>query len=340
MGSGFAWEPEAPSNNITGRGRPSTAQSAAPDGHAVPSAPGSSSTGLAPGAIVAYTLKAGADEQEALVVEVGSSQSRRDNILIRFQDGRERNTSEAKIRVIQAADPQDAQPQQRAAPPLDGTRHNTQAQQPSPSPYKQPPASPGAFAQRGQQPISPAEIQNIPPSPERHNLGFGDTGRSSIRLHDHGQNSMGSSFGWGDEGEAQTVGRASHDRQAEPGNVEARHNQRQQMYQPSPFGAAPSGEALPVAASPPRRGEFVENRVGWEGGGALTVVKGSAAGEFCIGQRVLYKQTLRSDELPCTVLDLELPSTNGAMRTKTFYTVQFEDGRTRQTTRDKLTVPR
>jgi hypothetical protein len=36
------------------------------------------------------------------------------------------------------------------------------------------------------------------------------------------------------------------------------------------------------------------------------------------------------------VVAVELPSSNGAMRTKTFYCIKFTDGRTRETTIDKL----
>jgi len=305
--------------------------------HAVPSAPGSSVADLLPGAVVAYTMKPGASEEEAQVVEVSSSQGRRDNILIRFVDGRERNTSEAKLRIIRPAEPQQQQQEYHDQPPLDGTRHNMT---PTASPYKPPIASPSAVPQQQQQQqqYSPSEIQNIPPSPERHSGGFGDTGRSSIRLHSSagGQNSMGTSFGWGDAEENQRHHKEAH-------QLEGRNNQQQQMHQPSPFGGPSAGAVQ--AGSPPRmapgtpgrRSEFQENRIGSQ---VLTVVKGSAAGELALGQKVHYKQTPRSEEAECTIVDIELPSTNGAMRTKTYYKVEFEDGRTRQTTRDKLSVPK
>jgi len=106
----------------------------------------------------------------------------------------------------------------------------------------------------------------------------------------------------------------------------------------SPPSAPRSPAQQQQGGSPLGKGEFQENKIGSQVG--LTVVKGSSAGELALGQSILYRQSPNSDEVLCTVVDIELPSTNGAMRTKTFYKVQFEDGRTRQTTRDKLSVPR
>ena len=68
-------------------------------------------------------------------------------------------------------------------------------------------------------------------------------------------------------------------------------------------------------------------------------LQGAGTGELAVGQIVLYKQTPRSEAVPVKVVDVELPSTNGAMRTKTYYNVCFEDGRMRQTTIANLTVP-
>ena len=61
----------------------------------------------------------------------------------------------------------------------------------------------------------------------------------------------------------------------------------------------------------------------------LRSVEGSGVGELQIGQKMLYRQTGRSEPEECTILSVELPSTNGHMRTKTFYEVQFSDGRKR-----------
>jgi len=245
MGTGFSWgAPEPPSTSISGRGRATTAQSSASRvvDHA-PAAPGSSAADFAPGAVVAYTMKPGADEQEATVLEVVSSQGRRDNILIQFQDGRERNTSEGKLRLLRPAQQQ----QQQQQPPLDGTRHNSMA--PVASPLKQQ-ASPHAAPQAA----APHEIQNIPPSPERHAGGFGDTGRSSIRLHSSagGQNSMGSSFGWGD---ADASPKVTHCARAGGNGQQAQHqahhdHQQPQQHQPSPLGGGGRVGARPAAELP------------------------------------------------------------------------------------------
>eukprot|EP00918_Siedleckia_nematoides_P069791 GHVU01152178.1.p1 GENE.GHVU01152178.1~~GHVU01152178.1.p1 ORF type:complete len:325 (+),score=49.67 GHVU01152178.1:56-1030(+) len=68
----------------------------------------------------------------------------------------------------------------------------------------------------------------------------------------------------------------------------------------------------------------------------LRAVEGAGIGELQIGQRMMYRQTARSEPEECTVLAVELPSANGHMRTKTFYQIKFQDGRTRETTIDKL----
>eukprot|EP00277_Geminigera_cryophila_P008052 CAMPEP_0179433830 /NCGR_PEP_ID=MMETSP0799-20121207/18173_1 /TAXON_ID=46947 /ORGANISM="Geminigera cryophila, Strain CCMP2564" /LENGTH=275 /DNA_ID=CAMNT_0021212059 /DNA_START=237 /DNA_END=1064 /DNA_ORIENTATION=+ len=68
----------------------------------------------------------------------------------------------------------------------------------------------------------------------------------------------------------------------------------------------------------------------------LRSVEGAAVGELQIGQAMMYRQTTSSEPQEVIVLNVELPSSNGFMRTKTFYQVQFSDGRTRETTIDKL----
>ena len=68
----------------------------------------------------------------------------------------------------------------------------------------------------------------------------------------------------------------------------------------------------------------------------LRAVEGAGVGELQIGQRMMYRQTAKSEPEECTVVAVELPSSNGFMRTKTFYQIKFSDGRTRETTIDKL----
>lgn len=68
----------------------------------------------------------------------------------------------------------------------------------------------------------------------------------------------------------------------------------------------------------------------------LRSVEGASVGELQIGQQMMYRQTVRSEPEQVTVMAVELPSSNGFMRTKTFYQVQFSDGRVRETTIDKL----
>jgi len=68
----------------------------------------------------------------------------------------------------------------------------------------------------------------------------------------------------------------------------------------------------------------------------LRSVEGAAVGELQIGQKMMYRQTARSEPEEVTVTAVELPSSNGFMRTKTFYMVMFSDGRSRETTIDKL----
>lgn len=68
----------------------------------------------------------------------------------------------------------------------------------------------------------------------------------------------------------------------------------------------------------------------------LRTVEGAGVGELQIGQKMKYRQTPRSDFEEVTVVNIELPSSNGCMRTKTFYQIRFDDGRTRETTIDKL----
>jgi len=386
MGTSFGWDaPAAPSNSITGGGRgmrtATSSGSSAYGDHSVPNASGSSLADLAPGAIVAYAMKPGVNEEEAVVIDIGSdglsAQGRRDNIVIRFQDGRERNTTEGKLRVLRAAP-------MSSSVPLQDNRHQNMGT-PSASPSKLH-VDPNQY----QPNRSPAESQNIPPSPERHSGGFGDTGRSSIRIHstpggagapppterystgfgdtgrssiridsNGGGNSMGSSFGWGTEQETvnqrqrtppqhqQQQQQQYHDQHQHQYPGQHQNQQQQQQYQqqsqqyeysaPSPYGGNQSLYGEQVGESPrSKKGEFQENRIGSQV--PLQVVQGSSTGELAIGQAVMYKQTSNSDPVVCTIVDLELPSTNGAMRTKTYYTVEFEDGRSRQTTREKLTV--
>lgn len=68
----------------------------------------------------------------------------------------------------------------------------------------------------------------------------------------------------------------------------------------------------------------------------LRSVEGASVGELQIGQSMMYRQTVNSEPQEVTVTNVELPSSNGFMRTKTFYQVQFNDGKTRETTIDKL----
>jgi len=51
---------------------------------------------------------------------------------------------------------------------------------------------------------------------------------------------------------------------------------------------------------------------------------GAGVGELSIGQKVLYKQTPRSDPEEVVVVDVELPGHNGSMRTKTYYHIQVK----------------
>jgi len=69
---------------------------------------------------------------------------------------------------------------------------------------------------------------------------------------------------------------------------------------------------------------------------ALKAVEGAGVGELQIGQKMKYRQTKASEPEEVTVVSVELPSSNGFMRTKTFFQIRFDDGRTRETTIDKL----
>eukprot|EP00960_Hanusia_phi_P055883 763088-Hanusia_phi.AAC.7 len=83
-------------------------------------------------------------------------------------------------------------------------------------------------------------------------------------------------------------------------------------------------ENLPPAdtSSPFRKADFQDKRIG--DGVKNQAVQGAGIGELSIGQKVLYKQTPRSDAEEVVVVDVELPCHNGSMRTKTFLTAGHE----------------
>lgn len=364
MGTSFGWgDDSAPvSNSITGGSRGRSAASNAPYAtqHAVPAAVGCSVADLVPGATVMYSIKPGADEVEAIVVEIESAQGRRDNIRVRFNDGRERQTSEIRLRVVALpqAEPMD---ENRAPEPFyedyrdeqqqQQTMHYSEAgpeygaplqEQQQPYQANQQPASPQMAPQKIMTPqASPARIQQQQRHSPAHNAsyenaghervstGFGDSGHASVKITHlpGGACAMGSSFGWGDDRPSTSKKGDFVDNRIGAGLLDNR------------IGAGVPAMASPIR-SPGKRQDFAETRIG---AGveqmALKPVKGAGTGELAVGQIVLYKQTPRSEAVPVKVVDVELPSTNGAMRTKTYYNVCFEDGRMRQTTIANLTVP-
>uniref|UniRef100_A0A6U5Z1R8 Uncharacterized protein n=1 Tax=Guillardia theta TaxID=55529 RepID=A0A6U5Z1R8_GUITH len=83
-------------------------------------------------------------------------------------------------------------------------------------------------------------------------------------------------------------------------------------------------ENVPPAetSSPFRKTDFQDKRIG--DGVKVQAVQGAGVGELSIGQKVLYKQTPRSDPEEVVVVDVELPGHNGSMRTKTYYHIQVK----------------
>lgn len=109
MGTSFGWDSEPihkspalikqtqEANSLAPSTIPPTSASIRPPPAGVPASPST----LAVGTRVIYTQMGNArTELDAEVVEIEEVGSRRDNIRIRFMDGRERNTSADKLKVV------------------------------------------------------------------------------------------------------------------------------------------------------------------------------------------------------------------------------------------------